>query len=62
MSLFSDHHHINIMHTRYQLHSLKAWGLVQSLVYQRNAGVTSWFNCHERNDDIAALTPLGGQV
>lgn len=34
--LFSDHHHINIMHTRYQLQSLKAWGLVQSLVYQRN--------------------------
>lgn len=37
--LFSDHHHINIMHTQYQLHSLKAWGLVQSLIYQRHLGV-----------------------
>lgn len=44
--LFSDHHHINIMHTRYQLQSLKAWGLVQSLVYQRNLWVA----------------PLGGQI
>lgn len=32
------------MHTRYQLQSLKAWGLVQSLVFQRNLRVTSWFN------------------
>lgn len=65
MSLFSDHHHINIKHTRYQLHSLKAWGLVQSLVYQRNAGVTSCFNQRNRRkgkDDLAAVTPLGGQV
>lgn len=29
----------NIMHTRYRLQSLKAWSLVQSLVYQRNLGL-----------------------
>lgn len=43
MSL-SDHHHINIMHTRYQQHSVKARRSMRSLVGPTNAGVTSRYN------------------
>lgn len=50
------HHHINIMHTWYQLQSLKAWRLVRILVYQRNLRMTL-LNCL-----LAASTPLGVQV
>lgn len=42
--LLSDHHHINIINTQYQLQSLRARGLVQSLVYQRPLGVWSRLN------------------
>lgn len=41
LNYFPSHHHINIMYTQYHLQSLKARGLVHSLVLQRHLGVTS---------------------
>lgn len=38
------HHHIKIMHTWYQLQSLKAWHLVQIVVSQRNLTVAQFNN------------------